>query len=227
MSTRPQQLGRVLALVLVLALALALVAGIRTAQADDGRRDETPRIEASLGAGNVHAFEKSLFNLPGDAASTPDVALDFRVRQNVTRHFAYGFHAYGTTERTPSFFTPDASGGVIHVARYRLTIFHVGADARWMLLPPPLQPYVEAGVSYVSGSLENGDREVLRSGGVSIGGGPGVQYVLTRHWAAGAQGLCAAGSAKWRERPFLNSSSREYDAGFAGAEGFVTFRWFH
>ena len=187
---------------------------------------DVPAIEVSFGAGNVHAFEKSLFNLPSDAASTPDLLMDLRVRQNVTRHFAYGFHAYGTTERTPSFFTQDQSGGVVHVQRYRLTIFDVGADVRWMLLPPPLQPYVEAGVSYVSGSLENGDREVLRSGGFSAGGGPGVQYVLSRHWAAGVQGLFAAGSAQWRLRPFLNSSSRDYDPGFAGAEGFVTFRWF-
>lgn len=210
------------------ALAIAACVAVTvTARAADGTRDETPTIEASLGAGNVHAFETSLFNLPNDAASTPDLLMDFRLRQNVTRHFAYGFHAYGTTERTPSFFTPDAGGGVIEVQHHRLTIFHVGADVRWLLLPPPLQPYVEAGVSYVSASLEDHDREVLRAGGVSVGGGPGVQYVLSRHWAAGAAGLFAAGSAKWRDRPFVNSSSRDYDAGFAGAEGFVTFRWFH
>ena len=215
--------GRFVALALLLGAALP----IRAAQALEGRGDDTPRFEVSLGAGNVHAFEKSLFNLPDDAASTPDALMDFRLRENVTRHFAYGFHVYGTTERTPSFFTQDLSGGVLHVQRYRLSIFHVGADVRWLLLPPPLQPYVEAGVSYVSGSLEDGSREVLRSGGVSVGGGPGVQYVLSRHWAAGAQGLFAAGSAKWRDRPFLNSSSRDYDPGIAGGEGFVTFRWFH
>ena len=224
MSDRPRNLRGVAPRAAAIALVATMLGG--GVAAADARRDETPRLEVSFGAGNVHAFEKSLFNLPSDAASHPDLLMDVRVRQNVTQHFAYGFHAYGTTERTPSFYTQDPAGGVINVQRYRLTIFDVGADVRWLLLPPPLQPYVEAGVSYVSGSLEDGDREVLRSGGVSVGGGPGMQYVLSRHWAAGAQGLFAAGTAKWRQRPFLNSSSRDYDPGFAGAEGFVTFRWF-
>ena len=209
-----------------LAACMALGASATMARAADRGRDDLPVFEISLGAGNADAAENSLFNLPDDAPSRPDVLLDLRVRQNVTRHFAYGFHAYGTTERTPSFFTQNTGGSVTAVQRYRLTVFQVGADVRWLFLPPPLQPYVEVGASYVSGSLEDDNREVLRSGGGSFGGGPGLQYVISRHWAAGAQGLFAVGSAKWRQRPFLNSSGRDYDPGIAGAEGFLTFRLF-
>lgn len=211
----------------VATVALLAGAGLAPGAAEASDAQDVPRIEVSLGAGGASAAEKSLFNLASDFPSKPDVLMDVRVRQNLDRHFAFGFHAYGTTERTPAFFTTDAIGNALAVPHYRLTLFQVGADLRYALLEPPLQPFVELGVSYVSGSLEDDNREVLRSSGGTIGGGPGVQYVFSTHWAAGGQGLFAAGSAKWAELPYARSTSRDYDPGFAGAEGFVTFRWFH
>lgn len=210
---------------LVAVLVAAAGSAAIPARADD--EDRPPLYEISLGAGGASASESSIFNLPNDTASHPDLLLDFRVRRNVNENFAFGFHMYGTTETTPKFYVTDAFGGVLSVNDYRLTLLHLGADVRWVFSATALQPYVELGASYIAGTLEDDSDQVLRVSGGSVGGGPGVQYVLARHWAVGVQGLFAAGSAKWEKRPFLNSSGRSYEPGFAGAEGFVTWRVFY
>lgn len=197
---------------------VALFALSRLAAADESQ----PKTEISLGFGGAHALESSIFNLASDERSTPDLLGDFRVRQNLNQNFALGFHLYGTVEQTPKYYVTYA--GASRVTHYDLSVFHVGVDVRYLLARPPFQPFLEAGVSFVSGTVEDDFKQSLSLTGVSFGGGPGVQYVLNRHFAIGAQGLFAAGSAKWERLPFFNSSGRRYNPGIAGAEGFLTYR---
>ena len=198
-------------------LSLALPAA-----AADGPR---PNVEITLGLGGAGAFESDIFNVAYDNRSTPDALLDLRVRQNLNPSLALGFHLYGTGERTPDYVRTDTNGNIIGVVNYDLSVLHFGVDARYLLLTPPIQPYFEFGVSLVAGSVADPSSGNLQMTGASFGGGPGVQIVISRHLAVGAQGLFAAGSAKWDKKPFLNSTGRDYNPGFAGAEGFLTYRW--
>ena len=201
--------------------ALALIAAAAPARAQD---DDRPSIEISLGAGIATASEASLFDLPVDAESDPDVLIDFRVRQNRWERLALGFHVYGTIEETPRYRLVDG-GGNVRFSDFDLTVFHLGVDFRYVFADGRVQPFVEIGGSYVAGSAEADDGEILRLSGGSIGGGPGFQVAMSRGLAVGMQGLFTAGFAKWEERPFFESTGRDYEPGFAGFEGFVTYRW--
>jgi len=206
---------------LLLTLALAAAPGAARA-ADDAVR---PTLEVSFGLGGASASESNIFNLVNDEKSTPDLLIDFRVRQNFTDAVALGFHIYGTTEQTPSYVVTDSDGNVFE-ADYGLTVLHLGLDVRYLFLSPPVQPFLELGVSYVAGSVEDQTTGNLQMTGGSVGGGPGIQFVLNRYLALGVQGLFTAGTAKWERAPFSAiSTSRDYEPGFAGAEGFLTYRW--
>jgi len=204
-------------------LSLALATAPGAARADD--EPVRPTLEVSFGLGGASASEDDVFNIVNDAKSTPDLLLDFRIRQNFTDALALGFHIYGTTEQTPVFVVTDTGGNVIGQVDYGLSVLHLGLDVRYLFLAPPIQPFVEFGVSYVAGSVEDQTSGNLQMTGGSVGGGPGVQFVLNRYLALGVQGLFTAGSAKWEKRPFFNSVGRDYQPSFAGAEGFLTYRW--
>ncbi len=211
--------------VAALALAAALaIGGLLPAAA--ARAAEATPLEVSLGLGGASASEASLFNLPQDSRSSPDALVDFRIRQNVTETLAFGFHLYGTIEETPSYIATDPNGNIIGTVDFDLSVFHLGLDVRYMLPTRPVRPFVEFGVSYVSGSVEDKVFGNLQLNGGSVGGGPGLQFEVNRHLALGVQGLFAAGTAKWEKLPFPgNSRNRDYEPGFAGVEGFLTYRW--
>lgn len=218
----------------VAAFAVGLVASAFAALAFPAATPAAPssqdpgfrRFEASAGFGGASSFENDIFNLPVDNGSTPDLTIDFRLRQNFSDRLAIGFHVYGNNERTPDYIATDSLGFVLGTFHYRLTVLHVGFDARYLFLAPPFQPFVEAGVNYVSGTVDSRDFGNLQLNGVGLGGGAGVQYRIVPALAVGAQGLFAIGTAKWEKLPFPGlSTSRDFDPGFAGAEGFVTWRW--
>lgn len=206
----------------VLLLAGTLAAFTGSARAQDEARP--PRIEVSFGLGGAKASEPDIFNLPLDEKSKPGLLLDFRVRQNFSTAMAFGFHIYGTTETTPKYVLTDNLGN-ISTADFDLTVLHLGVDVRYQFLPPPVQPYVDFGVSYVAGSVEDRTLGSLQINGGSVGGGPGVHFLLNRFLGIGVQGLFTAGTAKWEKLPFpALSRGRDYQPGFAGVEGFLTYR---
>jgi len=207
-------------------LAVLLLAfGLAAAPAAAAPGDPPLPLEVSLGFGGASASENGIFNIANDSKSSPDLMMDFRIRQSFTDALAFGFHIYGTTEETPSYPVTDTNGNVTGIVDYNLTVLHLGIDARYLFLAPPFQPYLDFGVSYVAGSVEDEVSRNLQIAGGSVGGGPGVQFLVNRHLALGVQGLFTAGTAKWEKRPFFHSTSRSYEPGFAGVEGLLTYRW--
>ena len=200
--------------------AWMVVAGVAGAQ-----DDYDPRYEFSIGFGGASASEESIFNLAIDSPSEPELLMDFRFRQRLTPRLAIGLHGYATGETTPEYIVTDGLGNIVSQTAYDMAIVHLGVHARYLLMDPPFQPYFEAGVSYVSGSASEDRAGDLALNGYSFGGGPGVMYLIGSRWGLGAQGLFAVGTARWEKHPFANSSSRRYDPGFVGGEGFFFVRW--
>jgi hypothetical protein len=187
--------------------------------------DLAPRYEAALGLGGAKAFENDLFNLTPDSPAKPGAFFDLRVRQNTYGPWSFGFHLYGTGERTDEYTVIPAGLGVPITVRFDVTVFHAGLDARYRLAQGPIQPYLEAGLSYVGGSADEKALGHLNLSGVSVGGGPGVQLVLSRSIALAAEGVFALGAANWDRRPFANSTGRDYNPSLASAAGMFVYRW--
>jgi hypothetical protein len=98
-------------------------------------------------------------------------------------------------------------------------------DGRYLLAEGRVRPYFELGVSFVTGSLQQDDLGQLEMRGYSVGGGPGIQFDVTRRFALGVEGVFAAGSAKWEREPFLSSNGRDYDPSLAAVAGTLVYRW--
>ncbi len=184
-----------------------------------------PRYEVALGVGGVKAFENDIFNVTPDYASKPGPFVDLRVRENLNGPWAFGVHIQVTGEKTGLYSVVPVGFGSPVDERFDLTLFHVGVDTRYMLIQGPLQPYLEAGISYVGGSADASALGTLSLSGYSIEGGPGAMYLFNRNVALAVEGVFAAGAAQWDRRPFVNSTNRDYNPSLASVAGMFVYRW--
>ena len=219
---------------LLVALGALWLMGPRISQAAKRTPDETgseffkPRhYETLVAAGGAHAYESDIFNLSPDEGSHPGIFLDFRLRQLLNDSWAFGFHIFGTTEKTAQYllFPPGVTSGV--QARFDLTVIHTGLDARYRFSSGPIQPYLEAGLSYVGGGADNDTYGHLGMQGFSIGPGAGVVVPAGTHLLLGAELQYAYGRARWKDNPSVNSSSRAYDPSLLAVAGTLGWHWGH
>jgi len=207
--------------------ALAAKPGAESPAEQEIARPRSRQYEVLLGFGGANAYENDIFNLSPDNPSNPEGFLDFRLRQLLSDSWALGFHIFGTSERTPQYvlFPPGIPVGV--VAGFDLTLAHIGLDARYRFLSGPVQPYLEAGASYVAGAADNKDYGHLNMAGYSVGPGAGVMFPIGPHFMLGIEGQYAWGRAKWHENPSANSSGRDYDPSLLAVAGAIGWHWGH
>ena len=183
--------------------------------------DARPRL-GSASAPASRPRPASLFELPIDAESDPEVLVDFRVRQNLWERIALGVHVYGTIEETPRYRLVDGSGNV-QFSDFDLTVFHLGLDFRYVSSDGPVSRS-----SRSAAAMSRARPKATTAGAAACGRldrrGPGFQVSMSRTLRSACRASSPPASRNGRS---ARSSSRRgaTTARLRGFEGFLTYRW--
>ena len=173
-----------------------------------------PAHEVWLGIGGAASSEKNIFNVASDIKSQPEFVISLGYMHNLDAQKAVGFHFYGGIETTPSFFVSGPSG--TQSTTFELSTYNIGARYRQTLFRGRIAPYVFVGASLATGSIESGTTGRLDYTGVSACVGPGAAVSLGKNFMMSAELFGSLGSAKWKERPFANSTDDKFDPSLLG-----------
>jgi len=186
---------------------------------------EFPRHEIWVGFGGGTSPEKSVFNVPDDLASEPEVLISFGYLYNINAGDAVGFHVYGGSETLPavSVLPPGATTPVPYA--FDLDTYNFGVRLRHTFTRKTVSPYIWAGVSVANGTLSNADTGDLDYSGYSVVAGPGVLIQIGRKFLMSVEGIASFGGANWKTDPFANSESRDFNPSLLGATANLSFGW--
>jgi hypothetical protein len=205
--------------VVVLACLLAPRPGLAS------EAQEAPRHEVWLGFGGGASPEKTIFNVPDDLASQPELLIGFGYLYNIDASDAVGFHVYGGTETLPevAVLPPGATAPVPFA--FDLDTYNIGLRVRHTFTRKRLSPYFWAGVNVAQGTISNPGTNDLDYSGYSVGVGPGVLMQLGPHFSLSVEGVASFGAAKWKIEPFSNSANRDFNPGLLGVVANMGFGW--
>ena len=201
---------------LALSLLIATTCAARAAT-------DYPRHEVWLGFGGAAAFEKSVFNIPNDIASTPDVAINLGYTLNLDARRAVGFYMYGGSEATPSILLQTSAGS--RPASFDLNTYNLGVRYRHVFVRGALVPYVFVGGSLVAGGASEAQFGNLSCTGVSACAGPGASMRLGRNFMLSAEGIGSFGVATWERAPFASSSGKNFNPSLVGGTVNLSVVW--
>ncbi len=183
------------------------------------------RNEITLGFGIGSSPEKNIFNLPsGDVQGSPEIAIYFAYNYSLDERFAIGFQGYGYVQTISNVAIIDGSGSMRSVS-FDLSPISVGIQGRYLLSSGTIQPYMFGMVNLAAGSLENNEFGTLSMLGFTAGGGAGLRIFAGESVTIALQGIASLGTANFKEKPFLNSTGKEFNPGFFGLTLNVAYLW--
>lgn len=182
-----------------------------------------PGHEVWIGVGGGASFEKSIFNVPDDIKSTPELVLSLGYMKNLNERSAVGFHIYGGTETTPEV-TLVGPGGTQRV-KFELNTYNIGFRYRHTFSRGGISPYAFVGASWANGIIDSAPTGQLEYNGISTVAGPGASVSLGRHFLLTAEGIGSFGVANWESAPFDNSTGKEFNPSLAGGTLNLSFVW--
>jgi len=195
------------------------------AQEEPSPADELPiQHEVCFGLGPAIAFENDLLNVPGEEKVKPDIGISLAYRYYMTEEFAFGLHMFGYTAKTPPYDVVDNSGTTKN-ASFTFGALNLGIQGRYMPIRGTVMPYLFVTLSAALGSVEDPATGTLQYYGVTFGGGLGVAFFLSTHVALSIEGSGVYGTAKWKQKPFQNSTSDDLNPSMLGLFASVSYCW--
>lgn len=198
-----------------LRIALAALLAVSFA----ARADETDlppvfrRHTLQLGIGTGQAFEKDVFDVGGTAQTTaarPRPAYDFAYAYNLNAHWAVGLHLRGYTYGFHDYVS--AEGGPARV-KFTLDTYNQSLRLQRYFSRDRLRPYAYGEIGLANGQVE-GEGDKLKYSGASVGAGGGALFAVTPLLGVYADGVLSTGGARWEDKPFGNSASRNFDPSY-------------
>ncbi len=180
--------------------------------------------EVTFGLGYAKSFETSPFNVPNDDAVPGALAINLAYRYSLDEFFSIGFHLNGYSAKTAEY-TLTSSGGSSNKTRFTLDAANIGINGRLSFSNGKLIPFAGVLVSYATGSIEGSGTGTLQYGGFSVGLEAGAAYMLGESWAISLEGLASYGKANWKQQPFSNSNSTEFNPSMACILAGVSYYW--
>jgi hypothetical protein len=184
-----------------------LITQINIAQ-EDSSHQTTPN-EVSFGIGAVHSMEKSMFNLQYDVAGETNLGVHLGYLRHFTERWAIGINMYGYFKTVEDIWI--STMGNFAKSSLDFTFLNLAIEGKYFLFRQPVEPYFLFQISYSSGMLEHKDLGKLNLNGISAGIGGGVGYPIIESVIVSAEAIISAGTAKWKEQPFLNSDGKAFD----------------
>ena len=176
-----------------------------------------------FGGGGARGFDHAVFDVPDDIKNSPDGFFTVGYLHNLDEHRAFGFHLFGTTEKTPEALLADTSG--FYPVRFDLLNYNIGVRGRYTFSRQGVAPSVFGGVNLAFGSIESKKTGELTYSGASFCGGGDLGVPLGRHFMLAAELFGSFGVAKWKNKPFLNSTDADYNPSIAGIAFDIHYLW--
>ncbi|MBI5021519.1 MAG: DUF3575 domain-containing protein [Ignavibacteriales bacterium] len=193
--------------ILVVLILSILATQISIAQ-DDSLCTVIPN-EVSFGIGTVHSFEKSLFNLQYDVAGRTNLGIHLGYLRHFSEQWAIGINMYGYFKTIDDIWI--VNGGNTSKSSMDFTFLNLAVEGKYFLLRQLVESYLLIQISYSSGSLEHKELGKLNLNGISAGIGGGVGYPIIESIVVSAEAIISAGTAQWKEQPFLNSDGKSFN----------------
>jgi hypothetical protein len=179
--------------------------------------------EVILGFGVAKSFEKNVFNVPDDVKGSPDIEINMAYFYHLSEQFAVGCHLYGFVQSKIPFMV--SQNGNISKINLDLSSLNLGMQGRYFLSSQRFSPFVFAGINLVSGSVTGKEAGTLNHTGFSFCGGTGATLKLGESFALSLEALASLGSANWKQKPFLNSSGREFNPSLLSLTLNLSYMW--
>jgi hypothetical protein len=202
--------------ILVLSL-MAVAPCVGRAAAND------PKHEVWLGLGGAASFEKTVFNVPNDVASTPDMMISLGYMLNLDARRALGIHLYGGSELTPAVLVQTPTGS--QFAEFELNTYNLGLRYRQSFARGGFSPYAFIGGSLVAGGTSGGGISDLHFSGGSLCAGPGICLPFGRNFMLSAEGIGSFGVATWDPPALANSSGTKFNPSLVGVTVNLSAMW--
>ena len=207
--------------IVALLLQVLLLPGLLMAQEEAAPPQR--RNEISFGVGVAFPFEKDPLNITGEEKIPPCTAISFLYRYHINSRYSIGVQLVGYTWKTPPYLV-ESSGSITQNLSFTLVSYGLGAHVRYTFLDDPVKPYAYFMVNYAGGSVENGQTGTLYQSGFAVGGGLGIAWMFADAFALSFEALGNFGSSTWKQKPFVNSTSSDYDPSMAALV--VSLSWF-
>lgn len=181
--------------------------------------------EIGLGFGFGSSFESTIFNLPSnDAQGSPSLVFSLIYCYNLDERLALGFQLFGFVQTIKNVGVTDASNN-FKIVDFDLEPYNLGVQGRYLLATGNLQPYIFGMLNLVGGSLENKEFGTLSLLGFSAGAGAGLRMFVHETVTIFLQGTGSFGSASFKEKPFLNSTGKEFNPSMLGLTLNAAYHW--
>lgn len=179
--------------------------------------------ELCFGLGYATSSEKDPVNIADDAKLSPGFGINLAYRYHVTELMSLGLHMYGYQAKTPEYVVLDPQGNRRTVS-FSLSSINFGVQGRYAFVRSTVMPYIFAVLNLAFGTIQEEQTGTLGYSGVSAGGGLGASVFLSDRIALSLEGVASFGSARWKQKPFLNSTGTDFNPVMIGV--FVNFSYF-
>lgn len=183
------------------------------------------RNEFLLGVGAAFPGEQHPLNTAGEARVPTSVGVNLAYLYRVTPEWGIGLRMVGYFVKTPSYTVQLAGESFTRDLAFTLTSINIGGEVRYSFTREGAVPYAFGIVNYVGGSVQNDVMGTLNSNGFSGGVGVGVSLPVGGQFSLGFEGVASFGTAKWKQKPFENSSGTAYDPSMFGLFVNASYRW--
>lgn len=208
-----------------IAVALCVLFLISRLEGQEINQELMQPHEFTLAFGTASSSEKSAFNLPAnDIRVSPSFSFYLGYYYSFTEQIAVGSHIIGYSQTIKDVGVTDASNN-FKIVSFDFLPYNIGLQGRYLFLTGPVQPFISAMVNFVSGSLSNNEFGTLTILGFTAGGSAGIRVFLFDSLTLSANGFALFGSASFKDKPFLNSTGKDFDPSMTGLVFGIAYHW--
>jgi hypothetical protein len=170
------------------------------------------KVEVSLGIGITSPSESNPFNISNEPELSTSFGGNAGIRWPIGDMMFVGLRGFLTVQNLSNYQVQQTGSTTIKTLDFRLTSYMFAVDTKIYLIDSRyVEPYLLIAIAYAAGSISNGDYGNLSYQGFTAGGGLGIRVAITKTIGVSVDVIHLAGKGNWKNKPFNNSSSNEYD----------------
>lgn len=168
--------------------------------------------EISLGFGINFPNEKSPMNVVGEDPLPSRLIGNGAYRVYLTELVSVGVRGSITSNTLNDYVVQKTGSSTVETVNFNLSTFNAGLESQiYFSSRGFVRPYLTLQLLYCENSLTASNYGLLKNQGYLAGGGLGIRIRITDYILISAESFGLFGSANWKQKPFGNSSSVEFN----------------
>ena len=168
--------------------------------------------EISFGVGVNFPNEDSPLNVVGERELPSRFVGNGAYRVYLTELVAVGVRGAITSSKLNDYVVQKSGSSTTENINFSLTTLNAGLESQiYLSSRGQIRPYLTLQLLYCENSLTASNYGSLENQGFLAGGGLGIRVKITESILLSAEGFGLFGSANWKQKPFNNSSSDEFN----------------